>query len=481
MALELRQNLKLAQQLVMTPQLQQAIKMLQLSQMELMETINEELEQNPVLETVPDDDQDGEAYKPLVDEEVVENPLEERFKEVSVMDTAREDINWENYLGEYGSSSLPNMREIPEEFNTDNFISSKTSLADHLTWQWHMMNSTPEECRVADQIIGNLDIDGYLKAPVEEIAELENVSPELVSQVLVKVQDLDPAGVAARDLRECLLLQIKGLGLAGSLPERLAADFLPDLENKNYSKILKELKASREELSEAIAVIMHLEPRPGRAFANEDPQYIIPDVYVYKMGDEYVIVLNDEGLPRLKVNRYYREALTNQRAVSAKDKEYIQEKLRSAVWLIRSIHQRQRTICRVTESIVKFQREFMEKGINYLKPLILRDVAEDVEMHESTISRVTTNKYVHTPQGIFELKYFFNSSISRIGGEALASESVKDRIQKIIAAEDPLKPLSDQRIVEILRGSDIDIARRTVAKYREMLGILSSSKRKAPF
>jgi len=481
MALELRQNLKLTQQLVMTPQLQQAIKMLQLSQLELVDTINQELEENPVLEIIQEDEPDGDVLQPRAEEELLSSPVEERFKEVSIEEKVREDINWENYLGEYGSSSLPNMREIPDEINTDNFISSKQSLSDYLSWQWRMTDSTPEEDRIVTQIIGNLDNDGYLKAQVEEIAVLENVTPEEVQRVLTLVQDLDPTGVAARDLKECLLIQLKYLGLEESLPARIVTDFFSELENKNYRKIIKDCKVAKEKVFEAIEIILGLEPRPGRAYSVEEPQYITPDVYVYKMGDEYAIILNDDGLPRLKVNQYYREALTNQRAVSDRDKEYIQEKLRSAVWLIRSIDQRQRTIYKVTESIVKFQCDFLDKGISYLKPLILRDVAEDVEMHESTISRVTSNKYVHTPQGIFELKYFFNSSINRFDGESLASESVKNRIQKIIAAEDPRKPLSDQRIVDILRGSDIDIARRTVAKYREMLGILSSSKRKKQF
>ncbi|MBW2139676.1 MAG: RNA polymerase factor sigma-54 [Deltaproteobacteria bacterium] len=480
MALQLRQTLKLSQQLVMTPQLQQAIKMLQLSRLELAQTINQELEENAVLEMEQDEDIINDE-KAAPDAELPQAASENDFAEVRVEEKAREDIDWESYLGEYSSSSAPNMREIPEESNYETFVSEKTSLTDHLNWQWQMGKSAPLEDHVAEQIIGNLDSDGYLQISLEEIASLEFTTIEDVASVLAKVQEFDPIGVAARDLRECLLIQLRYLGQEESLAGKIVDQCLPELEKKNYQKIARKFKVSKEKVFEAVEVILNLDPKPGKAYNTEEPQYITPDVYVHKIGDEYVVVLNDDGLPRLRVNQYYRDVLTNQKVVSDQTKEYIQGKLRSAVWLIRSIHQRQRTIYKVTESIVNFQRQFLDKGIPYLKPLVLRDVAEDVEMHESTISRVTSNKYVHTPQGIFELKFFFNSSISKFNGESLASESVKERIRKIITAEDPQKPLSDQRIVEILRASNIDIARRTVAKYREMLGILSSSKRKKHF
>jgi len=480
MALQLRQSLKLSQQLVMTPQLQQAIKMLQLSRLELLQTIRQELEENAILEMEQDEDIiNGDKTTP---EDEIPPPVSENdFTEVRVEEKVREDIDWESYLSEYSSSSVPSMREIPEESNYEAFISEETSLSDHLTWQWRMSDPSPKEDRIANQIIGNLNRDGYLQIDLEEIADIENVTVKEVESVLAKVQDLDPVGVAARDLRESLLIQLKHLNQQGSLAEKVVDECLLELEKKNYQKIARKLKTTKEKVFEAVEIILNLDPKPGRAYSTEEPQYITPDVYVYKVGDEYVIVLNEDGLPRLKVNQYYRDVLTNRKVVSDQAKEYIQSKLRSAVWLIRSIHQRQRTIYKVTESIVKFQREFLDNGISYLKPLVLRDVAEDVEMHESTISRVTSNKYVHTPQGIFELKFFFNSSINKFNGESLASESVKERIRKIIAAEDPQKPLSDQRIVEILRASNINIARRTVAKYREMLGILSSSKRKKHF
>ncbi|MBW2621598.1 MAG: RNA polymerase factor sigma-54 [Deltaproteobacteria bacterium] len=481
MGLQLRQTLKMTQQLVMTPQLQLAIKMLQLSRLELEETILQELEENPVLEMEQAEEPPDPEGNERADLEKQLAAFENDFKEVRVEDNARADIDWEAYLGEYSSHSAPNMREIPESVNPYDFISAKTSLTEHLAWQWRLGKSTPAEDHIANQIIGNLDGDGYLKADLEEIAQLEEVSVEEAERVLHRIQELDPVGVAARDLRETLLIQLEHMGLSDSLVTKTVQDFLPELEKKNYQKIARELKTSKEKIFEAVEIILELDPRPGSSYHTEEPEIIIPDVYIQKVGDDYAIILNEDGLPRLWVNKYYREVLTNQKVVSAEAKEYIKGKLRSAVWLIRSIHQRQRTIYRVSESIVKFQREFLDKGIAYLKPLVLRDVAADVEMHESTISRVTSNKYAHTPQGIFELKFFFNSSINRFNGESLASESVKERIRRIIAAEDPFKPLSDQRIVEILRGSDIDIARRTIAKYREMLGILSSSKRKKHF
>jgi len=282
--------------------------------------------------------------------------------------------------------------------------------------------------------------------------------------------------VAARDLRECLIVQATELYPAHDLVHDILEDHLGDLEKRNYKRIAKKLSVSMDEVGEALRIIRTLEPKPGRSVNDEQPRYITPDIYIYKIDGEYVIVLNEDGLPKLRVNNYYREAMSA--GAPSEAKEYVQNKLRSALWLIRSIHQRQRTIYKVTESIVKHQREFFERGIANLKPMVLRDVAEDVGMHESTISRVTTNKYAHTPEGVFELKYFFNSGINRVQGGSVASEAVKDRIRQIIAAENPAKPLSDQAIANFLKGENINIARRTVAKYREMLKILPSSRRK---
>jgi RNA polymerase sigma-54 factor len=299
--------------------------------------------------------------------------------------------------------------------------------------------------------------------------------------VLAKIQEFDPPGIASRDLKECLMAQAKVLGVKNPLIETIIREHIHDLETKNYNNIAKKLKVPLTDILDAIFLISRMDPKPGLVYSDEGPQYIIPDVFVFKVSDEYKIILNDEGLPRLRISNFYREILggASEGPTSADEcKKYIKERLQSATWLIKSIQQRQRTIFRVTESIVKFQREFFDQGIQFLKPLVLRDVADDVEMHESTISRVTTNKYMHTPRGIFELKYFFNSSISKTSGDAIASKSVQEEIRKIISGEDTRKPLSDSEIVDILSRQGISIARRTVAKYREMMGILPSSKRK---
>ena len=301
----------------------------------------------------------------------------------------------------------------------------------------------------------------------------------LAERTLRRIHQLEPKGCGARDLQECLLIQAAALkDNRAPLLSLILKRYLKLLESKNLPAIARELKLNLSEVVDASRLLAKLDPKPGRNWSGEDAQYITPDVFVYKLGEEYTVVLNDDGLSKLRISAMYRAALRNGAGQNPKAKEFIQDKMRSAQWLIRSIHQRQRTIYKVTESIVKFQRDFLDKGIAYLKPLILRDVAEDIGMHESTVSRVTTTKYVHTPQGIFELKYFFNSSIARVAGDDIASEAVKNHIKQIVAAEDARTPYSDQKIVELLRAQGIDIARRTVAKYREVLGVLPSSKRK---
>jgi RNA polymerase sigma-54 factor len=500
-ALELKQHLKMTQQLVMTPQLQQAIKLLQLSRMELVDLIRTEVTENPLLEGAdePEEEpvQSGESPAEVAaHDQKPEHKEAEKEQEVKGEEGANE-IDWDQYLDHYqlqGHTAPSNRNLVDDEApGFEATLTRKTDLVDHLAWQLRLSNLTPDEEQVAMLIVGNLDEDGYFKMPLVEgesadaatrdpilrVAFETGVGVELAERVLRKVQELDPVGVAARDLRECLLLQVRHLN--ADTPEIVAIieRHLKHLESRNYAAIAKDLKIPVEEVVKAVKVISRLEPKPGRAYSGEEAQYITPDVYVHKMGDKYVTVLNDDGLSKLRISGMYRAALKNGQAGAAK--EYIQDKLRSAVWLIRSIHQRQRTIYKVTESIVKFQRDFLDKGISHLKPLILRDVAEDIGMHESTVSRVTTNKYVHTPQGIYELKFFFNSAINRTGGDEIASEAVKNHIKQIVAAEDPKQPHSDQKIVEILKGQGIEIARRTVAKYREVLGILPSSRRKQYF
>ena len=483
MALELRQQLRLAQQLIMTPQLQMAIKLLQLSHLELLDVIQQEMEQNAAIE---EGEESGGADEDMGDnrrEDPQElaakeaNPSEE--KEVVIEERTPDDVDWSNYMDEYSAPGPAvfesEEREAPKY---ESFIARKESLSEHLLWQLMLKFSNSKEQEIGEMIIGNLNKDGYLDATVEELAEAVREDAELVEKVLEQMQTLDPVGVCARNLSECLMIQIRHLQLKDSVVEQIITNYLNHLQNKNYKAIASALRISMDDVVAAVRLIMSLEPKPGRQFSDEEPHYIVPDIFVYKVGDNFEIVLNDDGLPKLHVSNFYKQALQKEANLPEETKNYVQGKLRSAAWLIRSIHQRQRTIYKVMESIVKFQRPFLEKGIAHLKPMVLRDVAEDIEMHESTISRVTTNKYAHTPQGIFELKYFFNSSINRVNGGSIASASVKERILQIIKSENPQKPYSDDKIASMLEENNIQIARRTVAKYREMLGILPSSKRK---
>jgi len=475
MALELRQQLKLTQQLIMTPQLQMAIKLLQLSRLELVDMIRQEMEENPILEEaqeVADDEQPNEKY----DTNPADTPS---IKEVTVEEKINDDIDWSVYFNDY---SLPvtthSETERKETPSYESFIAPKESLREHLLWQLLMTSLSAEEENIGSLIVGNLTQAGYLSVSVEELAMMSDSEPDKVEQVLSLLQTFDPIGVCSRNLSECLLIQAKHLGLDNSIVTEIIKNHLNHLENSNYKAICKALKVRLEHIVSAVNIIKGLEPMPGRQFSDDQTIYITPDIFVYKMENDFVIVLNDDGMPKLRVSAYYKKIVNRGETIPDNVKDYIQEKMRSAAWLIRSIHQRQKTIYKVMESILGFQREFFEKGIEYLKPLVLRDVAEDIGMHESTISRVTTNKYSHTPQGIFELKYFFNSSIKRVHGEAIAAASVQNNIRRIIESEDPRKPYSDDKISKLLKEANIDIARRTVAKYREILRVLPSNKRK---
>ncbi|MFC1824803.1 RNA polymerase factor sigma-54 [Thermodesulfobacteriota bacterium] len=476
MALQLKQSLSLTQQLIMTPQLQQAIKLLQQSRLELLETINQEMETNPMLEESPQDEADDEKGM-----EDGGNTTEKPIPEVTVIEKANEDLDWENYLSDYNTGWAETPYEHRESQSFENFTSQKGNLYSHLLWQINMGGFTDIQKDIALYILGNLNDDGYLISSVEEIAEMSGHDPDTVLETLEIIQSCDPVGVAARDTRECLLLQTGFHNLEGTLVENIILHHLDQLENKKYEYIAKQLDVSIEDVISAVSIILNFDPKPGGKYNDEETIYISPDIYVFKVGDDYEILLNEDGMPKLRINQYYRDILYSDTAYKDGTKQYIQEKLKSAAWLIKSIHQRQRTIYRVTESIVRFQRGFFSKGVTHLKPLVLRDVAEDIQMHESTISRVTTNKYVHTPQGVYELKFFFNSAINSIEGDSIASESVKEYLKNIIKSEDKAKPYSDQEIAEILKKLNISVARRTVAKYREMLGILPSRKRREPY
>lgn len=479
MALELRQQLKLSQQLVMTPQLQQAIKLLQLSRVELEEVVEQELEENPLLEK--GDTEEIEAESRILDkkEGEVSSPDAETTSEVGEPEGLGSIEDWQSYLQGYSQGGSIAEGSDDDQPAYDNTLSGTQTLYDHLLWQLQLGRYTDEVVEAATVILGNLDESGYLCFPIEELQHQFNMSDERLLQGLEVVQQMDPPGVGARNLSECLHLQLRALDLEGSLADIMVTRYSEELEARRYSVIARQCRVTEEEIYAAARVLRDLDPYPGSVFGGGDVQYVSPDVFVHKTADGYVVSLNDDGLANLGISSYY--ANISKQGLDEKTSEYLQEKMRGAQWLLKSIYQRQKTIYRVTESIVKFQRDFFDKGINHLKPLVLRDVAEDIGMHESTISRVTTNKYVQAPQGLFELKYFFNSGIGTSSGDDVAAESVKSRIRDIVGAENPQKPFSDQKIVTMLAEEGINIARRTVTKYREMLGIRSSTARKRLF
>jgi RNA polymerase sigma-54 factor len=521
---ELKQQLRLAQTLVLTPQLQLAIKLLQLPRLELIEMIRQELESNPVLDDVQGTQEDEEAGPVLATPRQAEGEGDpsENLSETEIK--GGKEIDWERYLENSSLSPvIPVYRRAPEDEmpGIEATPSKEQNLFDYLIWQVRLSGFSPEEERLASLILGNLDEFGYFRdetapspthppeppepaapaarveagagdeaaapttsegaspqPPKEEAVSLATLAAEVgmsierAEAVLAKIQRLDPVGVAARNLEECLLVQAELFCFSDTVKEIIRLH-LKNLQKRNFNAIAKELKISLDEVMEAAKKIAGLEPKPARNFTGDPPQYIVPDVYVEKVGDEYVVKINDDGMPKLRISDSYRKHISDPRA-----KEYIKGKLRNAHWLIRSIEQRRKTIIRVTDCIVEKQQEFMEKGPAHLKPMVLHDVARALDLHESTISRVTSGKYVHTPQGIFELKYFFNTGIQTTGQEDTSSEAVKNRIKDIITAEDASAPLSDQQIVALLSKEGIVIARRTVAKYRDVLGILPSNQRK---
>jgi RNA polymerase sigma-54 factor len=469
MALEQKLNLRLSQRLIMTPSLQQAIKLLQLSKLELLEEVTQELVDNPVLEesnSEPSGPEPGEAQSPEPERET------ERDEEVDVE-------VFQDYLDAGWVPSTP--RSLPQDLPSfENTLSKPQDLSDHLLWQLNV-SSAPDPVReVGRLIVGNIDEDGYLVATREEILAMGDHTGEQFDQALALVQGLDPAGVAARDLRECLNLQLRHLGLLGTPAETIVRDHLELVQSFKFDEIARRLGISLEETHRHIEVVRHLDPKPGQKYSNQSPAYVVPDVYVLKVDrGDYTVVLNEDGLPRLRVSPVYRRMLEGGEAsLSREAREFVREKFRSAFRLIKSLEERQRTIYKVARSIVRHQRDFLDYGIEKMRPLVLKDVADDIHMHESTISRVVNNKYMHTPRGVFEMRFFFHSGIPSVAGEDISSLTVKQKIKKIVDTESPMRPLSDSAIVKLLESEGLRIARRTVAKYREELRIPSSTDRK---
>jgi RNA polymerase sigma-54 factor len=466
---------KLVQKLILTPSLQQAIKLLPMSTLELADLLNQEMVENPLLEEVP-----TEELQPAEQAQAEKNEAEKPTAEKT--DTW-DDADYEYFFGDYLDDGYrprtpAEVKELPPIENT---LSTGTSLADHLVWQLSL-GATDDQLRdIGSAIIGNLDDDGYLVASVEEIAAMGDWPVADVERALQHVQTFDPIGVAARDLQECLWLQIRHLGLEGTPTEKVVTEHLRLLQNHQVPEIARRLSMSIEDLKEHIEIIRNLDPKPGSRYNPQQSQYVIPDVYVVKVEDQYVALLNEEGLPQLRISPTYRRLLDKNAGSNQANDEtraYVKDKFRSALWLIKSVDQRQKTIQKVANSIINFQREFLDHGIEYLRPLVLRDVANDIGMHESTVSRVVNNKYMHTPQGVFEMKFFFHSGISSSYGDSVSSVTIKQRIRKIIENEDPRKPLSDSKIVSVLQKEGLMLARRTIAKYREELKIPTSNQRK---
>ncbi len=481
-SLQQKLQTRLAQKLIITPQLQQAIRLLQLNRLDLQEEIRQELVDNPALDeaTTRLEQADGKEQAEVPEREVTAGTEAER---------AADDFDFTSYFRdledsyrpirgatEFRSEDLPTMEQV---------LSSSRHLADHLQWQLEMSDLQGTAREIGEAIIGNLDERGYLEASPEEIAGMApggaSWPVDEVRSVLRQVQRFDPIGVASQDIRECLLIQLEMAGLTDSPAATVVREHLSLLESRRYDKLMKTMQVSEDELDQILDVIRHLDPRPGEKYNPQPTKYITPDVYVIRDGDDYRVLLNEDGLPRLRISPSYRRLLTQMAKADASDaqaQDFVKDKVRAAFRLIRSLEERQRTIGKVANSIVKFQRPFLDVGIEQIRPLVLRDVAEDIGMHESTVSRVVNQKYMHTPRGLFEMRFFFHSSISSDEGSAISSLTVKNRIKKMVEDEDPGKPLSDQVIAEALRKDGLKIARRTVAKYREELRIPPSTQRR---
>ena len=472
-----RLELKMYQKLILTPQLQQSIKLLQLPLLELSQNITQELMENPMLEealeseTGDKDELTGpavevESYEEQSDD--TEAPLEKIFG-----------FTTDNYFEERGSDGrdlgyFSDGAEVlsPYERNT-----KRPDLYEHLLWQLRLSRIPGPAASVIELLINNLDEDGYLQASLDEIAVIGKTDDGAVEEALSLMQEFDPPGVGARNLQECLLLQMKALDLEGSLVEKILRDGFDLLEKNKYKQLAARFKISIEDILRAVNVIKGLEPKPGSSYSSEEAVHVIPDVYIEESDGKFIILLNDEGIPRVKLSNYYRKLLANKQALDSEEKHFLEEKLRSAVWLLKSLDQRNKTIYRVAESILKFQEDFFRRGLEYLKPLNLKNVAEDLDLHESTISRVTSNKYLQCPQGLLSFRFFFSNMVPSATG-SMSSTIVKNVMKEIISRENHQDPFSDQKIVELLNSKSINITRRTVAKYREVLKIPSHFKRK---
>ena len=495
---------RLTQSLVLAPQLQQSLALLQAPSLELKALVEQELQQNPVLEEVPEQEMDlrekspdsempagGDDADAPVAADLAEPPEDVKFDaaaERMANDPADDfqaefeklvqmDQDWRDHFAQNNVVTRSSAEDEEKREFMFNSITVEASLAQHLMEQVRDTHLSDDERSIAELLIGNIDDYGFLMATVEELAASASLPAEKVLQVLKVIQCFEPVGVGARDLRECLMLQLERTGKDGTLEYRIIRDHMEALGKRKIPEIARGTGQSVDEVQDALARIGRLEPRPGRAFLPVVEQYVAPEVFVVKNGDDFTVTTNDEQIPHLRISNVYKD-LMSAGENNAEVRNYIREKIRAGKFLIKSLHQRQTTIANIGKEIVKRQREFMEKGVAHLKPMTMAQVADVVGVHETTVSRAVSGKYIETPQGVFDMKYFFTAGLQNAHGENLSNTSVKDMIAEIFKAEDSAKPLSDQEVVKMLTAKGINIARRTVAKYRDELGILPSNLRR---
>jgi RNA polymerase sigma-54 factor len=488
MALKQQLQQKQVQKLILAPALQQAIKLLPLTNLELIEIIDEELSQNPVLEI---EEETAEKKIEGSDEESGEKEGADKSKEIkgemddeviSDPQTREEDQEIEAYFQQYFDEGFRSLSyEKKESIALENIVSKTQSLWDHLDWQANLTFFETKEKEIAQYIIGNINEDGYLTTSIEEIARAMDTTEEIVNQVREKIRRFDPVGVGSLSVQEALLVQMEYFEIKDEITQKIVSQHIHLLEKSNFTQVAKEMGISLEEVKPHIDVIKNLDPTPGRKYSQEKTFYVVPDIIVTKEGDELRISLNDEGLPRLRVNTFYKKLLTQATKENPEAYKYLKDKMKKAFWFLRSLDQRDRTIFKVARYIVDKQKEFIEKGMDYIKPLTLIELAQEIGVHESTVGRVVANKFIMTPRGVFSLKYFFHKSLYGDYGEEISSLRVKERIKKLVENEDRKNPLSDIEIEDILARENFRIARRTVAKYRKQLKIPPSHLRKRKY
>ncbi|MCD6169353.1 MAG: RNA polymerase factor sigma-54 [Candidatus Latescibacteria bacterium] len=466
-----RLNQKLQLQQRLSQRQIHSLQLLQLPALELEQLIRQQLELNPLLEELPQEESEKQ-------EENLSSEKEREPEEEKELDSDFDEVDWSEYLADGFEMGYP-MRQgrTPDEDRRQPVAVSQPSLTDHLLQQLRFAFSSPEELRIGEAIVGNIDPDGYLTCSVQQIASALNVPETEVERVLSTIQTFDPPGVGARDLRECLAIQLRELGEKDGPAMKIVQFHLEDLKRHRYRKIAESLKLTEEQIRKAFKVISGLTPRPGAASFGSGARQITPDLIVEKMDDEYVVMLNDKSIPTLRINPVYLSLLKGSK-ISDEERKYVLERLNSARWLISAIDQRRSTMLRLMRFIVERQRDFFDHGVSSLKPMVLQDAADALQLHPSTISRVTNGKYVQTPHGIFELRYFFDSKIDSTSGQSVSSKTVMERIRQLIEAEDPQNPLSDQQVAELLNKEGFNIARRTVSKYRNRMRIPSAAYRK---